>query len=124
MIPGTVWQTHRSMEPSPSRTAPARIAAALGAGGVVVHLALAGSHSGHAPVAFAGLAVLALVCVPCGLKLWHRPDDRGAWLSLLALSAIMMLLHLGLRPQGAMLVATVAVPAGQVLIGALVLARR
>jgi hypothetical protein len=115
------------VDPRPAvraRTAPARIAAALGAGGIAVHLALAGSHTGHAPLVLAGLAVLALACVPCGLKLWSRPDDRAAWISLLALSAVMLLLHLGLRPQGAMLAAALAVPVGQALLGAVTLARR
>jgi hypothetical protein len=106
-----------------SRT-PGRTAAALGAAGIVVHLALAGGHAGHAPAVLAGLAVLALVCVPCGMKLWRRPADRGAWVSLLALSGLMMLLHLGLRPQGTMLVAVLAVPAAQAVLGAVALARR
>ncbi|MEU4424754.1 hypothetical protein AB0F81_29390 [Actinoplanes sp. NPDC024001] len=120
-----------SVEPGPAardrtagRVAPGRIAAALGAGGIVLHLALAGSHTGHAPAVLGGLAALALVCVPCGAKLWRRPDDRGAWLSLLALSGLMMLLHLGLRPQGAMLAAVLAVPVAQALLGWVASARR
>ncbi|MBG0562121.1 hypothetical protein [Actinoplanes aureus] len=110
------------VEPRPA--VPARIAAALSAGAIAVHLALAGGHSGHAPAVLAGLAVLALVCVPCGMKLWRRPGDRAAWVSLLALSGIMTVLHLGLRPQGLMLVAVLAVPVGQVVLGAVVALRR
>ncbi|BAL90496.1 hypothetical protein AMIS_52760 [Actinoplanes missouriensis 431] len=104
-------------------TSPGRLAALIGAGGIAVHLALAGEHAGHAPAALAALAVLALICLPCGLRLWRRPSDRAAWVSLLALSGLMMLLHLGMRPQGAMLVTVLAVPAAQLLLGALVLIR-
>ncbi len=89
-----------------------------------MHLGLAGEHAGHAPAVLAGLAVLALVCLPCGLQLWRRPTDRAAWVSLLALSGLMMLLHLGMRPQGAMLVAVLAVPVAQLLLGAAMLLRR
>ncbi|WP_433825233.1 hypothetical protein ACQP2E_24240 [Actinoplanes sp. CA-015351] len=104
--------------------APGRIASLLGAGGIAVHLALAGEHAGHAPAVLAGLAVLALVCLPCGFQLWKRPSDRAAWTSLLALSGLMTLLHLGMRPQGAMLFAVLAVPVAQLLLGFTVMVRR
>ncbi|WP_127553300.1 hypothetical protein [Actinoplanes sp. OR16] len=103
---------------------PGRLAALLGAAGIAVHLALAGEHLGHAPAALAGLAVLALVCLPCGLRLWQRPADRAAWISLLAISGLMTLLHLGMRPQGAMLVTVLAVPIAQLLLGLGTLVRR
>ena len=111
-VSARLWQT-----PGVDRAvAPARIAVGLGAAGIAVHLVLAGSHSGHAPAVLGALAVLALVCVPCAVTLWRCPGDGAAWLNLLALSGIMMLLHLGLRPRGVMMVAVYAVPAGQALL--------
>jgi hypothetical protein len=107
----------------PSATVPGRFAAVLGAAGIAVHLILAGSHAGHAPAALAGLVVLALVCLPCGAKLWQRPADRGAWLALLAISGLMMLLHLGMRPRGLMLAVVLAVPLGQALAFAVLMRR-
>jgi hypothetical protein len=102
----------------------ARLAAAIGAAGIAVHLALAGAHAGHAPAVLAGLGALALVCVPCGVSLWRRPGDRAAWVTLLALSAIMMVLHLGMSPEGPMLAVVLAVPGLQALLGAMALAVR
>ncbi|MBB2943909.1 hypothetical protein FB565_003638 [Actinoplanes lutulentus] len=102
---------------------PGRLAAVLGIAGIAVHLALAGEHAGHAPAVLAGLAVLALVCLPCGFQLWKRPSDRAAWMSLLALSVLMTLLHLGMRPQGAMLFTVLAIPVAQLLLGAVFFAR-
>jgi hypothetical protein len=106
-----------------SVTVSGRLAALLSGAGIAVHLALAGDHAGHAPAALAGLAVLALVCLPCGLKLWRRPADRSAWVALLAISGLMTLLHLGMRPQGVMLATVLAVPLGQLLLGALLMIR-
>ncbi|GGN66270.1 hypothetical protein GCM10010112_28490 [Actinoplanes lobatus] len=103
---------------------PARIAAAAGVAGIAVHLVLAGEHAGHAPAVLAGLAVLALVCLPCGVQLLRRPGDRAAWMSLLALSGLMMLLHLGMRPEGAMLAVVLAVPALQAVLGAVAFLHR
>jgi hypothetical protein len=94
----------------------ARLAAAAGVAGIAVHLALAGSHAGHAPALFAAIGVLALVCVPCGLSLLRRPADRAAWVTLLVLSGLMMVLHLGLDPQGPMLAVVLAVPGLQALL--------
>jgi hypothetical protein len=111
-------------ETRPARPLPARLAAAVGVAGIAVHLALAGGHAGHAPVVLAALGALALVCVPCGLSLWRRPGDRAAWITLLALSAIMMVLHLGMRPEGLMLAVVLAVPALQALLGAVVFLHR
>jgi hypothetical protein len=102
----------------------ARIAAAIGAAGIGVHLALAGGHAGHAPAVLLALGALALVCVPCGVSLWRRPGDRAAWVTLLALSAIMMVLHLGMSPQGPMLAVVLAVPGLQILLGAAALTVR
>ena len=69
--------------------------------------------------------MLAFACLPCGLRLWRAPSDRAAWISLLAISGLMTLLHLGMRPQGAMLATVLAVPAGQfLLLGLAALIRR
>lgn len=106
------------------RTVLARAAALAGVGGIVVHLVLAGDHAGHAPVLLAALGALALICVPCGVSLWRRPADRASWMTLLALSALMMLLHLGMDPQGPMLMVVLAVPAVQAALGVAALLQR
>ncbi|HWS34562.1 MAG TPA: hypothetical protein VN408_17710 [Actinoplanes sp.] len=113
-------------QPAPARAhlLPARLAALTGVAGIAVHLALAGAHAGHAPVILAALGALALVCVPCGVSLWRRPGDRASWLTLLALSGIMMLLHLGMNPEGPMLAVVLAVPALQAVLGAVAFLQR
>ncbi|GAA1621363.1 hypothetical protein [Actinoplanes couchii] len=110
--------------PVRARVLPARLAALTGVAGIAVHLILAGSHAGHAPAILAALGALALVCVPCGVSLWRSPGDRASWLTMLALSGIMMLLHLGMNPQGPMLAVVLAVPAVQAVLGAVAFLQR
>ncbi len=106
------------------RTVLARAAALTGVAGIAVHLILAGEHAGHAPVLLAALGALALICVPCGVSLWRRPSDRAAWTTLLALSGLMMLLHLGMSPDGPMLAVVLGVPAVQAVLGVAALLQR
>jgi hypothetical protein len=101
---------------SVEHAAPARLAVVAGVAGIGVHLTLAGRHAGHAPAVLAALGALALVCVPCGLSLLRRPGDRAAWTTLLVLSGIMMVLHLGMSPRGPMLAVVLAVPGLQALL--------
>lgn len=95
----------------------ARFAALLGLAGAVVHLALTGAHAAHAPLLTLGLVVLALVCVPCSVRLWRSPHDRGAWRGALVVAGVMTMLHLSMRPAGGMLAAVLLVALLQALAG-------
>ncbi|WP_033344821.1 hypothetical protein [Catenuloplanes japonicus] len=101
----------------------ARISALLGLAGAVVHLTLTGAHAAHAPLLTVGLVVLALVCVPCSVRLWRSPHDRAAWRGALVVAGVMTMLHLGLRPDGGMLAAVLLVALLQAAAGVLFLSR-
>ncbi|SDS21460.1 hypothetical protein [Actinoplanes derwentensis] len=110
--------------PGRARVLPARLAALTAVAGIVVHLILAAGHAGHAPVILVALGALALVCVPCGVSLWRRPGDRASWVTMLTLTGIMTLLHLGMNPAGPMLAVVLAVPAVQAVLGAVAFLQR
>ncbi|GAB7053090.1 hypothetical protein [Catenuloplanes indicus] len=101
----------------------ARMAALLGLAGAAVHLALTGAHVTHAPLITLALIMLAFVCVPCSIRLWRTPYDRGAWRGALVVAGVMAMLHLAMRPGGAMLAAVLSVAALQATIGATALCR-
>ncbi|MFI2277457.1 hypothetical protein [Catenuloplanes sp. NPDC020197] len=101
----------------------ARVAALLGLAGAVVHLALTGAHVAHAPLIALGLVALALVCVPCSVRLWRSPHDRSAWRGALVVAGVMVMLHLAMRPDGAMLAAVLTVAALQAAVGLAALRR-
>ncbi|MDP9796918.1 Na+-transporting NADH:ubiquinone oxidoreductase subunit NqrB [Catenuloplanes nepalensis] len=102
----------------------ARVAALLGLAGAVVHLALTGAHASHAPLITLGLIVLALVCVPCSVRLWRSPHDRSAWRGALVVAGVMTMLHLIMRPDGGMLAAVLGIATLQAMVGTAALHRR
>ncbi|MEU8819546.1 hypothetical protein [Actinoplanes sp. NPDC048796] len=98
-----------------------RLAAAIGVLGAGWHVALAGEHARHGLVLTAGLLLLSLVCVRCGVHLWRRPDDGAAWRDLIVLAAVMTAMH---AAAGGLTTAALVVPAAQAGLAVAVLAGR
>jgi hypothetical protein len=80
---------------------PERVLASLAIASALLHLAMTGSMIGHGGlIPSAMLAIMALACFRCGIRIWDNPSQRS-WTVLGVMNAGMLAMHLWLLlPNG------------------------